>query len=171
MVVALNVRRARSHDDPVLRLQQMTLPQYGRLLPVALIGCAAMALVAVLWLFLPSVDESVGLLTGRALRLVQNHTEHGHTIREIVLANFRNVRWRAYHRDYLSETYVRCDAVDRNGSPVAFVWVVMTIPERHGLRFHVHTIATAHTESAFNLAPSLYEPGHTLYGSPDYANW
>lgn len=171
VVVPFNVRRARSRDDALLRLQQMSLRKLSRLWLAVLVSCAVLVLLPVLWLFLPSVDESVGFLTGRALRLVQNHTEQGHSVRDIILANYKNVRWRTYHRDYISETYVRCDAVDRNGSSVAFVWVVMTIPERRGLAFHVHTIATAHTKSAFNLAPSLFEPGHTLYDSPDYANW
>lgn len=153
----------------MLRLHEMTLRRHA--VRIIVIAICSMALVAVSWLFLPDLDQAVGLLTGRALRLVQNHVEDGETVKQIVLERFRNVRWHAYHRDYLGETYVRCDGVDRSGSPVAMVWVVMSVPERHGLAFHVRTIATAHTESAFNLAPSLYQPGHSLYGSADYANW
>jgi hypothetical protein len=149
----------------------MILRKYRWPLFVVLAGCAAIAFIAALWLFLPRIDESVGFFTGRALRVIQDHQDRGHTVRDIVLSKYKNVHWRAYHRDDVCETYVRCDALDRNGAPVVLVWVVMTLPERRGVLFHVRTIATAHTESAFNVAPSLYEPGHTLYGSPDYANW
>jgi len=153
----------------VLRLHEMT----SRIRALRMVGVATsgIAFLAALWLFLPALDQAVGFLTGHALRLVQNHVENRKTVRQIVLERFRDVRWQAYHRDYLGETYVRCDGIDRSGSSVVMVWVVMTIPERRGLACHVRTIATAHTKSAFKLAPSLYEPGHTLYASPDYANW
>lgn len=139
---------------------------------VVAIALCSVVVVPVLWLFLPDLDQAVGVLTGRALRLIQNHVENGKMVTQIVLERFGNVRWQAYHRDYLGETYVRCDAVDRSGSPVAMVWVVMMTPERNGvLAYHVRTITTAHNRAALDLTPDLYQAGHPTYKSPDMANW
>jgi len=137
----------------------------------ALATAIAIAVALVVWFFSPRIDEQCGFLTGRALRLVQNHRNKGWAIAAIVESRFNNVRWQAYHRDYLTETYVRCYAVDRSGSPVEFVWVVMLIPEKKGVTPHWRTVATAHSRATYELAPSLYEPGHPLYDSPGYANW
>jgi len=142
-----------------------------RVVTLAVVVGFVVLLVAVLWLFAPGLDETVGLMTGRALSLVRNHKQGGSTIGEIIAAQYKNVRWRAYHRDYLGETYVRCEAVDKSGTPVTMVWVVMTTAKRKGMYIDLATVTTAHTVSAYNVSPSLYQAGHTLYRSPDFANW
>jgi hypothetical protein len=138
---------------------------------VAGLIAGAVLLVPVLWLYAPGIDEYLGVMTGRALSLVRNHKEDGATIDQLVAAKYHDVRWRAYHRDFLGETYVRCEAVGQGGAPVTMVWVVMTTLSRRGVHANVTTVATAHTVSAYNIAPSLYQAGHKLYRSPDVANW
>ena len=123
------------------------------------------------FLFAPAVDQLFNLGTGRALRTVQNHREGSRTVKEIVERRYRSANWHAYHRDYLEETYVRCDAVTASGETVALVWVVIQTPKVQPWRPHITTVATAHDRAAYAIAPSLYIQGHTLSISPDYANW
>jgi hypothetical protein len=136
-----------------------------------LVATAVISAGFALWLFLPDVDNQLGWLNGRGLKLIQDYEQDGIPVRELVTSQFKNVRWRSYHRDHLFETYVRCDGVTVKNDPVAMVWIVMILPERSGWVLRLRTVATAHTQSAFNVAPSLYDQGHHIYRSPDYANW
>lgn len=140
-----------------------------KLLAVAVV--VAVLLVPVLWLYAPRIDESLGLMTGRAMSLVRDHKENGSTIDQLVTAKYHKVRWSAYHRDFLGETYVRCEAVDSTNASVTMVWVVMKTTSWSGIHGRLSTVATAHTVSAYDISPSLYQPGHKLHRSPDFANW
>jgi len=66
-------------------------------------------------IFAPRIDERLNYLTRRSLNAVQYFRTSGRTVRDAVNARYRNARWTAYHRDYLTETYVRCDALDVGG--------------------------------------------------------
>jgi hypothetical protein len=121
----------------------------------------------VAFFFSPAIDNRLGFVTGRALRTVQNHRENGVAIADLVNARFPRHRWSSRHRDYLSETYVRCDAESADGSRVGMVWIVTSEFESP---FRITMVATAHSAAALEIAPSLYVPGHRVYPSPYIAN-
>ncbi len=139
-------------------------------LPAAVVtGAFLLALVDV---FAPFVDDATGgSVSNYALQLVQNHRESSKTVKQLVDERFRDVKWRAYHREYIQETYVRCDALTPSGKTVAMVWVVTCEPTVEHFRPRMKITAFAHTQSAFAVAPSMRVAGHPLYDSPDYANW
>ena len=144
----------------------------GLVLGWTIAGVGGPIVLLAIWLiFAPGVDDLVGGISGKALQVVQNHREGTKTVREIVASRYRNPKWRAFHRDYLEETYVRCDALTQFGEPVAMMWVVISQPEWNGLAPRVKFTATAHNQAAYIIAHSLYEKGHTLYGSADMGNW
>jgi hypothetical protein len=57
------------------------------------------------------------------------------------------------------------------GAPVAMVWIVTWHFAVHRLQPAFLSTATAHNYAAYEVAPALYEAGHTLFKSPDMANW
>jgi hypothetical protein len=128
-------------------------------------------LALAIMVFAPAVDDVVGGVSQNALSVVQNHKEGTASIKELVARHYRDPHWRAFHRDYLEETYVRCDASTNAGQPIGLVWVVISEPRMHGLLPTLQVTTTAHNRAAYELAPSLYQQGHILYGSPDIANW
>jgi len=138
--------------------------------PVLVIG-APLVLLAFGAVIAPGIDDLVGGISRHALHVVQNHREGGTTVREIVAKRYRNPKWRAYHAEYADETFVRCDATGSTGQPVALAWVVISEPEWTGWRPRLRITATAHNHAAYDIAHSLCQKGHTLYGSADMANW
>jgi hypothetical protein len=129
----------------------------------------AVMLVEICVLLAPRIDERLNYLTRRSLNTVQNFRTNGRTVREVVDTRYRDARWTVYHRDYLTETYVRCDARDGK-EPAAMVWIVTW----HFAVDRLHPVfkpsTTAHNYAAYEIAPELYEAGHTLFKSPDMAN-
>ena len=120
-------------------------------------------------LWATTLDERLGVFTGHALASVQEHREQGRTVREIVEARYRNPRWRTYHQDEVTDTYVRCEAQRPNGTPITLQWFVRAVPRwRSGLRL-VNTVAMAINQDALDVAPTLRQPGHPIYRSPDMA--
>lgn len=142
-------------------------------LTIRFIGAAIVvgALVEGFVLFAPSIDERLDYLTRRSLNEVQGFRTNGWTVRDLVDARYRNARWAAYHRDYITETYVRCDALDVGGAPVAMMWVVTWHLAVQRLRPTLEPLVTAHNLAAYQIAPALYVHGHPLFKSPDMANW
>ena len=138
--------------------------------PVLVIG-TPLVLFALAVIIAPGVDELVGGISRHALYMVQDHREGSRTVREIVAERYRNPKWRAYHSEYLEETFVRCDATSNTGQPIAMAWVVISEPEWSGWLPRFRVTATAHNHAAYDIAHSLYRPGHALYGSADMANW
>jgi hypothetical protein len=137
------------------------------------IGAAivAVVLVEILVLLAPGIDEQLNYLTRRSLNAVQDFRTNGRTVRDLVDARYRDARWTVFHRDYLTETYVRCDARDGGGAPVAMMWIVTWRFSVHRLHPAFKATATAHNYAAYEVAPELYQAGHTLFKSPDMANW
>lgn len=119
--------------------------------------------------FSPRVDERFGIVTEHALLSVQNHREGGKSVKEIVAARYRGPRWQAYHQDFLTETYVRCEAMKPDGTPITMQWFVRAAPRlRSGIRLE-NKVVTALNWDALNISPSLRESGHAIYSSPDIA--
>lgn len=116
-----------------------------------------------------TIDERIGVFTGHALKSVQGHNEQGRTVKDIVETRYRAVRWRAYHQDHVTETYVRCEARRPDGTPITLQWFVRSVPRWRSGGHLVNTVATAINQDAADVAPSLVQQGRTIYRSPDMA--
>lgn len=133
---------------------------------VLIVGCLTSVVALV---FSPRIDEKLGIVTTHALASIQEHREGGRSVKEIVAAKYREPRWQAYHHDFLTETYVRCETLRSDGTTITLQWFVRAVPRlRPGLHLE-NKVATALNQDALSVAPSLREPGHPIYNSPDIA--
>lgn len=117
----------------------------------------------------PEVDRLLGIVTGHALRSIQQYSQDGKLIRDIVESRYEKSQWRAYHTEYLGDTYVRCTAFQTDGTVVTMQWFVRAKLSWSGGLSLKDIVMTAINEDALNIAPNLRQKGRPIYRSPDIA--
>jgi len=137
---------------------------------ILLIPISAVLLV-VIDIFAAAADEQIDFVNGRALSSVQSHiVTSDRTINHIVKSEYSHTRWSVHHADdELMQSYVRCEAVTTNGTPIAMKWFVkMNIGWDSGPRLKSELIG-AINEDAARVAPNTVKTGHPIYKSADMA--
>jgi hypothetical protein len=117
---------------------------------VAALLVAAPVLLIIWRLYLPVLDEHLGVFTRRDLRLFLTHSIGETTVGAVIEARAGAVTWRATHRDWLSETDL--EGTTRDGTSSR--WTVTHWPPRPWLpRLGVYITPT--NRSAGALVPEL----------------
>jgi hypothetical protein len=117
----------------------------------------------------PAVDQELGIVTGHALRSIQEYSQDGRLVRDIVESRYKNPQWCAYHTEFLGDTYVRCTALESDGTVVTMQWFVKSKPSWSGGLSLQNVVMTAINEDALSIAPNLRQKGRPIYRSPDIA--
>jgi hypothetical protein len=109
------------------RLMAQTLNTCRTVRPLA-VASSVVAAVGASWLayylFGAAVDNRVGILIARDMRIVQGTRLGDRTVREVINQRFKEARWSGWHREEVWRTFVECRVRDANRGEIQFVWEV-----------------------------------------------
>jgi hypothetical protein len=95
-----------------------------------LLVVSAAALVAAVgswlgyYLFGAALDNRLGVLIGRDIRLVQEARVGDETVRDLINHRYTDATWSGWHREEVWRTFVECHARSTDRDEVRFVWEV-----------------------------------------------
>ena len=115
----------------------------------------------------PFLDNWIGLLAGRDLRILRTLAVEESTVDELMSRTYGIHQCRAYHLEGVLHTVVDCDVTDRAGSRVTLSWEISHSYSPHPRIPRKKVFVCPLNSEAALLTPSLMPPGMRISDYPE----